>query len=402
MKFPFRSALIACLGLLGSVSAHAREPIERSAVFNNVFHQAICSRAVGIGQARCHANLRVDLAGNFLRGKPAAAATNVKPSGYAPADLRSAYGVTATGNGKTIVAIIDAYGYANAEADLAVYRAQYGLPPCTTANGCFIKINQNGGTSYPAANTSWAQEQALDLDMVSAMCPDCRIMLVQANNNNLGNLASAVNTAIAKGASVVSNSYGGPEAGTRVLAPFFNRPGIAITASAGDDGYGVQFPATAPGVIGVGGTTLTRDTTTARGWSEKAWSKTGSGCSAMYPKPSWQTDKLCTNRMQNDIAAVADPATGVAAYGPTGSGTASGWLMFGGTSVSAPLIAGIYGATGAKPNGASKLWAAAASGALNDVTTGADGQCKGLYFCTAGEGFDGPTGNGTPRGTGAF
>jgi hypothetical protein len=150
----------------------------------------------------------------------------------------------------------------------------------------------------------------------------------------------------------------------------------------------------------VGGTQLVR-AATARGWSEVAWSGTGSGCSMVYAKPSWQNDRLCTTRMETDIAALADPATGVAVYGPTGSGTASGWLIFGGTSVAAPLIGGIYGAAGARPSAASKIWAARATG-LNDVTSGSNGKCGGTYFCTSAVGFDGPTGNGTPKGVVAF
>jgi subtilase family serine protease len=390
-------ALVFGAALGAAVPAGAGEPIELS---GNAWHQAVCSRAIAPGQARCHAHVRVDWRGTLLAGKAATASRNVAPSGYAPADLRSAYAITATGSRTTIVAIVAAYGYATAEADLAVYRAQYGLPACTSATGCFIKLNQNGGTSYPGANTGWAQEQALDLDMVSAMCPNCRIMLVEATNSSIANLAAAVDLAVARGAGVVSNSYGSSEAGTAPYSSAYDHPGIAITASAGDNGYGAQFPASAPGSIGVGGTQLVR-AATARGWSEVAWSGTGSGCSAMYAKPKWQTDRLCTTRMETDIAALADPATGVAVYGPTGAGTASGWLIFGGTSVAAPLIGGIYGATGARPTAATKLWASRAAG-LNDVTSGSNGQCGGTYFCTSAPGFDGPTGNGTPKGVVAF
>ena len=296
--------------------------------------------------------------------------------------------------------MVDAYGYANAEADLAVYRRQYGLPACTHLNGCFMMLDQNGGARYPKYNAGWAQEQALDLDMVSAMCPNCRIMLVQASNANNSSLAAAVATAIARGANVVSNSYGGDESGVQGYASFYSsNRGVAITASSGDSGYGASFPATAPGVIAVGGTTLTR-ANNARGWSETAWNGAGSGCSAVFAKPVWQTDKLCAMRMESDISAIADPATGVAVYGPVGRLTNSGWMVFGGTSVSAPIIGGIYGATGARPNAASKIWSSRA--ALNDVTSGNNGSCGGTYFCVAGTGYDGPSGNGTPAGPGAF
>ncbi len=347
------------------------------------------------------AHVRVDARGNELQGKPDGAAANITPSGYAPAQLRTAYGVTSTGSNRTIVAIVDAYGYPNAEADLAVYRAQYNLPPCTTANGCFIKRDQNGGTAYPRYNGGWAQEQALDLDMASAMCPNCKIMLVQASSAAYGDLAAAVNTAYISGALVISNSYGGGESGSAAYSSVYTHPGRAITASTGDNGYGISFPASSPGVIAVGGTTLT-PAATFRGYAETAWSGGGSGCSAVYAKPVWQNDGLCTTRMEADISAVADPATGVAVYGSTGKGSKSGWLVFGGTSVSAPLIGGIYGAIGVGPaNGAQKIWSTAPSG-LTDVTSGANGSCGGTYLCTAGAGYDGPTGHGTPYGSAAF
>ena len=394
------TAMAALFVMSMGATARADEPVERGN--NGSFHRAVCSRVHGPDDARCHAHVRTDAAGSELDGKAGRAATpNVTPSGFGPADLRSAYNVTASGAATTIVAIVDAYGYPNAEADLAVYRAQYGLPACTTANGCFIKINQTGGTNYPRTNVGWDQEQALDLDMVSAMCPNCKIMLVQASTASLANLATSVNTAVSRGALVVSNSYGGGESGSSTYASAYNHPGKAITVSSGDSGYGAAFPATAPGAIAVGGTSLVRAGNT-RGWSESAWGSGGSGCSATYAKPTWQNDALCSTRMEADISAVGDPATGVAVYGPNSQGKGT-WLVFGGTSVSAPLIGGIYGALGVGPtNAAQKIWANRGTAALNDVTSGSNGACGGTYFCTAGAGYDGPTGNGTPNGPGAF
>jgi len=398
------AATATLLAMSLTSTARADEPVERG--HGGEFHKAVCARSHGPDEARCHAHVRTDASGQEMDGRGGraapAVAPNVVPSGFGPTDLRSAYNVTASGSASTIVAIVDAYGYPNAEADLAVYRAQYGLPACTTANGCFIKINQSGGTNYPRTNVGWDQEQALDLDMVSAMCPNCKIMLVQATSATLANLATSVNTAVSRGALVVSNSYGGGESGSSTYASAYNHPGKAITVSTGDSGYGAGFPATAPGAIAVGGTTLTR-AGNARGWSESAWASGGSGCSATYAKPVWQNDGLCTARMEADISAVGDPATGVAVYGPTGSGGGRGWLVFGGTSVSAPLIGGIYGALGVGPtNAAQKIWANRGTAALNDVTSGSNGACGGTYFCTAGAGYDGPTGNGTPNGPGAF
>jgi hypothetical protein len=389
-----RIALAAAFAAGGIGTASANEPIERS---GNVFHQAVCGRAIGRGEARCFAHVRVDARGNPTPGKPDGVSPNVVPSGYGPNDLKSAYNSTATGSLSRVVAIVDAYGYANAEADLNTYRAQYGLAPCTTANGCFVKLDQRGGTAYPRANTGWAQEQALDLDMASAMCSGCKIMLVQADSATLANLAAAVNTAASRGANVISNSYGGGEAGTTSYETAYRHPGVAVTVSTGDSGYGVQFPASSPNVIAVGGTHLTR-ASNGRGWAETAWSSGGSGCSSVYAKPAGQSDPLCATRMEADISAVGDPATGVAVYGPNGRGSASSWLVFGGTSVSAPLIGGMYGASGVNPTASQHIYTAAAT-SFNDVTAGTNGSCGGTYFCTAGAGYDGPTGRGTPNGS---
>jgi subtilase family serine protease len=324
---------------------------------------------------------------------------NATPGGYGPSDLRSAYKIT--GDGTATIAIVDAYGYTNAEADLATYRSQYGLPACTTANGCFKKLNQSGVQgNYPRMDTGWAQEQALDLDMASAMCPGCKIILVEATSATFGNLAAAVRTAAAQpGVVAISNSYGGGESGSQSYESSYNQPGKAVTVSTGDSGYGVQFPASSPHVIAVGGTHLTR-ASNSRGWSETAWSSGGSGCSSVYSKPSFQSDPLCTNRMEADVSAVGDPNTGVAVYGPVNRNS-SNWLIFGGTSVSAPLIGGIYGVTGHGPGDAHAIYQAS-SGAFNDVTSGSNGSCGGTYFCTAQSGYDGPTGRGTPNGTTAF
>ena len=390
-KWGLTALALACGALAGTV-ASANQPVERT---GNVFHKVVCPRGNPHGTARCHAHVVTDASGEEMDGQ---LQPNITPSGYGPNDLRSAYNIT--GNGTTTIAIVDAYGYPNAESNLGTYRAQYGLPACTTANGCFKKVNQNGVQgSYPATDTNWSQEQALDLDMASAMCSGCKIVLVQANTASYADLAAAVRTAAAMpGVTVISNSYGGPEAGTTSYAASYNQPGKAVTVSTGDSGYGVQFPASSPNVIAVGGTHLVR-ASNARGWSETAWSSGGSGCSTVYAKPAFQTDPLCTNRMEADVSAVGDPNTGVAVYGPT-SRNRSGWLIFGGTSVSAPLIGGIYGVTGHTPTGAASIYANKAS--LNDVTSGTNGSCGGTYFCTAGVGYDGPTGNGTPNGTGAF
>jgi subtilase family serine protease len=342
-----------------------------------------------------------DSAGNILSHPKG---PGFQPSGFKPADLQSAYNITTSGSSSTTVAIVDAFGYPNAEADLGVYRAEWGLSACTTANGCFKKLNQKGKPKdYPAENLGWAQETALDLDMVSAMCPNCKIMLVEANSNSDKNLAAAEDTAVAKGAHVVSNSYSGSERGGQAYSADYDHPGVAITAATGDSGYagGAGFPATSPYVTAVGGTSLVKNASVPRGWTETAWSGGGSGCSNVFAKPTWQTDTGCKMRMEADVSAVGNPATGVAVYGPT-SLTASGWQRYGGTSVATPIIGGIYGNNGGTVTYGSDPYAH--TSALNDVTSGSNGACTGkpAYFCNAEVGYDGPTGLGTPNGNTAF
>jgi len=324
---------------------------------------------------------------------------NVAPAGYGPSDLQSAYKLSsAAGSGQT-VAIVDAYDDPRAESDLGVYRRQFGLSACTTANGCFRKVNQSGGTRYPRANSGWAQEISLDLDMVSAACPNCKILLVEASTASLTNLGTAVNQAARMGATVISNSYGGSESSSDLNydKTYFNHPGVAITASSGDNGFGVEYPAASSNVTAVGGTSLVRSGSS-RGFDETVWSGAGSGCSAYDPKPAGQTDTGCSKRTVADVAAVADPNTGVAVYDSYGS---SGWLVFGGTSVAAPLIASVYALAGNASNtNSSYLYSHSAS--LFDVTSGSNGSCGITYLCTGGTGFDGPTGLGTPNGVGAF
>lgn len=384
-------------------NAQAAQAVERS---GNVFHVAACPGPAAPGTARCHAHVVTDRSGAFISRDAAPAIT---PSGYGPASLKSAYKIptptTISPGTGPVIAIVDAYGYTNAESDLAAYRLQFGLGVCSTGNGCFKKVNQAGlAGNYPPQNTGWSQETALDLDMASAICPNCRIVLVEATSASFANLAAAENTAAQMGAHVISNSYGGGESGSASYESSYNHPGIAITVSSGDNGYGVQFPASSPHVTAVGGTSLYAQSSTNRpGWSEAAWSGAGSGCSTTYAIPSWQvhvTDKLCpNNRMVADVSAVADPNTGVAVYGP-GRGGRSGWLVFGGTSVAAPLIAGVYGVNGSAVTFGSNPYGAVS--ALWDVTTGSNGSCGGFYLCTSGVGYDGPTGLGTPNSATAF
>ncbi|MGX1565020.1 S53 family peptidase [Streptomyces sp. NPDC055506] len=345
-------------------------------------------------------------------GISAKAAEASSPSGYGPSDLQDAYGLTSAaasnGSGRTI-AIVDAYDDPNAESDLATYRSHYGLPACTTANGCFKKVSQTGSTtSLPTADSGWAGEISLDLDMASAICPNCHITLVEAKSASMTNLGTAVNEAVGLGAKYVSNSYGGGESSSDATydSSYFDHPGVAITVSAGDAGYGAEYPAASRYVTAVGGTKLTTSSTT-RGWTESVWKTsstegTGSGCSAYDAKPAWQTDTGCAKRMIADVSAVADPATGVSVYDTYGA-DGQGWATYGGTSASAPIIASVYALAGTPSSGSYPAeFPYANTSALNDVTGGSNGSCATSYFCTARTGYDGPTGWGTPEGLGAF
>jgi subtilase family serine protease len=321
------------------------------------------------------------------------------PAGYEPCDLQAAYALPSAtaGTGQT-VAIVDAYNDPNAEADLGVYRGEFGLPECTTANGCFRKVDQAGGTNYPSADPGWSDEISLDVDMVSAICPNCHILLVEANSNSYLDLFTAENEAANLGASVISNSWGGGEfQGESSYDTYFHH-GIPITASTGDKGYGVSYPASSPYVTAVGGTSLTT-AANARGWSETAWSGAGSGCSSNESKPTWQKDTGCPRRTVADVSADADPNTGVATYDTFNE---VGWLVFGGTSVAAPVVASVYALAGNGATAASPSYAYAHSSSLFDVTIGSNGSCGGSYLCTAKPGYDGPTGLGTPNGVSAF
>jgi len=353
-----------------------------------------CPVNVEPGRARCFAQVRTDIGGG------------PDVNGYTPADLEAAYNLPSTtqGSGQTI-AIVDAYDDPNAESDLATYRSTFGLPACGSSNGCFQKLNQDGlpsplPSTPPASQGSWTVELSLDVDMVSASCPNCHIMLMEANDNFFGNLSSAVDHAVKLGANVVSNSYGAP---TKQLLKHvgqqYNHPGHIILASAGDSGYGAAVPASFPWVVSVGGTTLQKSSGS-RGWTETAWGGTGAGCAPRQTQASWQHNLgTCRGRAENDISADASPATGVAVYDTYHAG---GFIVVGGTSVASPLLGGVYGLAGnaSTLNAAQSLYKKGAS--LYDVTTGSDGTCMKKLLCTAGPGWDGPTGNGTPNGATAF
>ncbi len=198
-------AATAVLGVLafGLVSAPASSAAA-PAVTGGTLHD-VCS-ASHPRQMACTAILNRNIRAQKLT-------TESLPFGYGPADLRAAYNVPALSMAAPrTVAVVVAYDAPTLEADLGTYRAKFGLPACTTANGCFKKVNQTGAASpLPAVDTGWAQEASLDVDMVSAACPGCRILVVEANSDSLDDLAPSVNTAVSLGAVAVNNSYGGDE-----------------------------------------------------------------------------------------------------------------------------------------------------------------------------------------------
>jgi len=297
--------------------------------------------------------------------------------GLHPADLQNRYALPSQKSGGT-VAIVDAYDDPTAESDLAIYRSAFGLSDCSSSNGCFRKINQQGLTaSFPGANSGWDEEISLDADMVSAVCPKCKILLIEANSPSFDDLGAAVDKAVSLGAMVISNSYYGPEwSGETAYDVHYHHSGVAITVSAGDQ-QSSFYPAASPYVTAIGGTSLSGS---APSWNETAWQYTGQGCSPYEPKPKWQGTTPCKSRAAVDVAAIADPQTGVAMY----DSTAGGWLVGGGTSVGAPLLAAAYALSG-NPQG--PAYSYAHRSAFHDIPPA---------------GYDLPTGLGSPNGVGGL
>jgi subtilase family serine protease len=331
--------------------------------------------------------------------------------GYGPGELQAAYNTkkeALDGSGGT-VAIVDAYGNPYLAKDLATYRRQFGLPKCDEGSRCLRVVNQNGQPSpLPKFNRGWASEQSIDVDMVSANCPKCHILMVQADSEYGNALFIAEKTAASFKPRAISNSWGGEEYPGEVVADskYFYHPGIAITASAGDSGYGVSYPAASIYATAVGGTSL-YPSRGSRKYTENVWAGTGSGCSAYEQVPPWQIrieQRLggCWNRITSDVAYLANPFTGIAVYASFSDGEPPGWQIWGGTSVGAPAIAAMYALAG-KPTRFPVTKAYSKHKDLYDITTGSNGGCAPFfYLCTAQRGYDGPTGNGTPNGLAAF
>ena len=375
----------------------------------------VCATSSQVGFARCDLVVRRDAAATRLtpqRGTSATPSALLGDNGaYSPAYLQSAYnaralGVATNAGAGRVVAVVDAYDNPNLYNDLNYYRSYFGMPACVrgtvraTNTGCvFQQVNEVGQSSpRPVVNESWGFETATDVEMISALCVNCQILVVEAQSASITDLGTAVNTAVSLGANVVSNSYGSPEFPSEVGIDTtdFTHPGVPLVAAAGDSGYGVQFPAAAPGVIAVGGTTLVQNSELGtRSGSESVWAGTGSGCSAYEPKPAWQHDTLCVHRSVNDVAAVANPNTGVWVYDASSAPMMS---IVGGTSVAAAIVSALYGLAGGEyltVDPAQLLYAGTSS--MYQVTVGENATCA-TYLCDASQsqnGYNGPTGVGT-------
>jgi hypothetical protein len=374
--------------------------------------QAACP-AVPAGEMRCFTLFTREPAVN----RALAAGQAVVLPGWGAKDIQSAYKLPSGRNPRQTVAVVEAYKSPNLASDLAKYRAKYGLGGCGTAGGCLRIVNQHGFAKplpVSGVGSGWDLEAAADVEMVSAACPHCRILVVEANSPSDSDLAAAENTAARLGASVISNSFGERETGKAMLAAkAFNHPGHTIVVSSGDYGFGgANFPASLATVTAVGATELSR-AGNQRGWSERTWNTTfarggfgfpeasASGCSAYVAKPAWQHDGHCPDRTTADVSAVG---WNVAVYAKT----YGGWVNVGGTSLSAPIVAAVYAlagnATRIKPGyeyaHAARLFDVTAGN--NDVVVGTGAACGRDYLCVAKPGYDAPTGLGSPDGTGAF
>lgn len=332
-------------------------------------------------------------------------------TGLTPAQVSHAYGfnrISSQGKGQ-VIALVNAYDNPNIEADLAVFNKHFGLPACTTRNGCFTKIYANG--KKPNTDAGWAGEIALDVEWAHAMAPAAKIILVEAKSSNMTDLFQAVQVAVKKGATVVSMSWGGSEfPEEKQYDEIFNNPTVTFVAASGDSGTGIIYPAASPYVLAVGGTTLSIDSF-GNYQGETAWSGSGGGLSTIENWPSSQSGFPIPNannmRGLPDVAYNADPESGFSVYNSVPSNQGKGWAVVGGTSAGAPQWAAIVAITNSElktqvGGSLSNLLYAAAnpktgnySHNFNDIESGTNGDCGDL--CTAKEGYDYVTGLGSPE-----
>ncbi len=295
--------------------------------------------------------------GGAARGQTASPLSTT-PNGLPPKAITTAYGFPTTGGAGKTIAIVDAYDDPTIASNLNTFSSQYGLPTCTTTNGCFTKVSQTGGTTFPRATSGWGLEISLDVEWAHALAPSAHILLVEATSNSDTNLFVAV-TYASQHAQYVSMSWGGTEyTGEATFdADFTAAPSVSFFAASGDSGRRVVYPSASPDVISVGGTTLTVTKTTYAWKGETAWVKGGGGCSAFEPAsaaqrafPSYdQPGATCGgNRATPDVALDGNPSTGVSVYDTEQLSTGlQRWLKVGGTSASAVLWAARAAVSGA-------------------------------------------------------
>lgn len=281
------------------------------------------------------------------------------------------------GGGSRTIAIVDAYDHPFIKRNLDTYSAQLGLPPAD------FRVAFAGGTRPPQdPSGGWELEEALDVEMAHAMAPYAHIVLVEADSNSLVDLLAAVDvasyTVAQQGGGEVSMSFGSDEfSGQAGLDSHFVKPGVVYFASSGDS-PGVEWPSSSANVVSVGGTSLSRNATTGTFYGETTWDSGGGGPSAVIPSPPYQGNvRSLTGGMRAtpDIAAVANPYTGVLVFDfIPGSSSATGWMVVGGTSVAAPLSAGLANASalfrGSSAEELSNLYAQAGGGSFRIVTKG--------------------------------
>jgi len=341
--------------------------------------RAVCGPA-DPGAARCHVHV-VDRPNGFVG----------TPSGLSPATIKSAYGFPVdltSGAGKT-VAIVDAYNDANAESDLNAFSTKFGLPSCTTANGCFQKVSQTGGTNYPRGDAGWALEISLDVQWAHAIAPGAKVLLVEAKTNSFSNLMAAEDYAKSH-AQYVSNSWGGSEfSGESSYDSHFTQNGVSFFVSAGDAGLPAEYPSSSPKVISVGGTTLQHIGSPA--FSETGWSSSGGGCSAYEAATTAQSTfgqypqvGCGGKRATPDVSLDADPASGVSVYDTVSYSGQTGWFIVGGTSASSPMWAARSAGAGAVVDAA---YVYGTSVTYRDITSGNNGaSCLVGYDLVTGRG----------------
>ena len=398
----FLPIIIIAFSFVGASFAFAQEGPGNSDF--GLSNKPVCPGPQNEGAVRCHARVIVE-----NNAGPAKKTSGPSPKNLTPVKLHTAYTSQTTAPGMPIIAVVAAYHNPYILNELNIYSQQFGIPTLPACVGsvvsstvpCFKQIDQNGGTNFPQPNPQWGLELSLDVEIAHAMCQNCKILLVEASDNGINALMPAIDQAVLQGANAISASWGLGEFVNQTSYDFhLNHPGVAIIFSSGDYGYGVQYPASSNFVTAVGGTKLTFSGN-GNYSGETAWSGSSSGCSAYEAKPTWQTDTLCANRTVADVSAAADPGTNT---NPIGAAVYNGnsWYTIGGTSLSAPIIAGVQALAGVPTgNTTSSIYANFTLANVHDIITGSNGSC-GNYLCTAVAGYDGPTGLGTPKGLGAF